>query len=156
MKCLEVTIRPLINRGDRQAVNTRCVIIFFFCSSLILSLSLGVLFLLWEALVFVMSRTLNWSRTAKSSVKVSDVKTVQTLVTNEVQQHVSRSDPTRPAQSLNLRPQQVAEFSESSERSDRLGHRAKEKLLDRVSDKLFSRGYTLIKIHLTRNSSSAC
>lgn len=35
--------RPLINRGDRQAVNTRCVIIFFFCSWLTLSLSLGVL-----------------------------------------------------------------------------------------------------------------
>jgi hypothetical protein len=23
---------PLINLGDRQAVNTRCVIIFFFCA----------------------------------------------------------------------------------------------------------------------------
>lgn len=95
-----------------------------------------------------MSRTLNFSRTAKSSVKVSDVKVVQILITNEVQQHVSRSDPTRPAQSFNLRPQHVAEFSDSSERSDRLGHRAKEKLLDRVSDRRFNRGHTLINIRL--------
>ncbi|KAJ6011934.1 hypothetical protein N7499_013095 [Penicillium canescens] len=62
------------------------------------------------------SRTLNWSRTAKSSLT----------------QHVARPDPTsvRPAQSLNLRAQ-IAEFSGSSESQDRLGRRAKEKLLDR-------------------------
>ncbi|KAJ5319934.1 hypothetical protein N7508_000217 [Penicillium antarcticum] len=62
------------------------------------------------------SRTLNWSRTAKSSLT----------------QHVARPDPTsvRPAQSLNLRGQ-IAEFSGSSESQDRLGRRAKEKLLDR-------------------------
>ncbi|CAG7925015.1 unnamed protein product [Penicillium olsonii] len=66
-----------------------------------------------------MSRSLSWSRTAKSSL---------------AKQHVSRpSDPTtvRPAQSLNRRAQQIAEFSGSSESQDRLGHRAKEKLLDR-------------------------
>ncbi|KAJ5333854.1 uncharacterized protein N7506_007637 [Penicillium brevicompactum] len=66
-----------------------------------------------------MSRTLSWSRTAKSSL---------------AKQHVSRpSDPTtvRPAQSLPRRSQQIAEFSGSSESQDRLGHRAKEKLLDR-------------------------
>ncbi|KAJ5352869.1 hypothetical protein N7452_001843 [Penicillium brevicompactum] len=66
-----------------------------------------------------MSRTLSWSRTAKSSL---------------AKQHVSRpSDPitVRPAQSLPRRSQQIAEFSGSSESQDRLGHRAKEKLLDR-------------------------
>ncbi|KXG46309.1 N-acetylglutamate synthase, fungal [Penicillium griseofulvum] len=65
------------------------------------------------------SRTLNWSRTAKSSL---------------VKQHLVRpNDPiaARPAQALNVRTQQVAEFSGSSENRDRLGHRAKEKLLDR-------------------------
>ncbi|KAJ5195655.1 hypothetical protein N7449_006134 [Penicillium cf. viridicatum] len=65
------------------------------------------------------SRTFNWSRTAKSSL---------------VKQHLVRpSDPiaARPAQAQNVRAQQVAEFSGSSERQDRLGHRAKEKLLDR-------------------------
>ncbi|OQE38427.1 hypothetical protein PENCOP_c008G03287 [Penicillium coprophilum] len=65
------------------------------------------------------SRTLNWSRTAKSSL---------------VKQHLVRpSDPiaARPAQALNVRAQQIVEFSGSSENQDRLGHRAKEKLLDR-------------------------
>ncbi|KAI3115611.1 hypothetical protein CBS147333_1111 [Penicillium roqueforti] len=65
------------------------------------------------------SRTFNWSRTAKSSL---------------VKQHLVRpSDPitARPAQALNVRAQQFAEFSGSSESQDRLGHRAKEKLLDR-------------------------
>ncbi|KAJ5970387.1 uncharacterized protein N7479_000305 [Penicillium vulpinum] len=65
------------------------------------------------------SRTLTWSRTAKSSL---------------VKQHLLRpSDPiaARPAQALNVRAQQIAEFSGSSENHDRLGHRAKEKLLDR-------------------------
>lgn len=38
----------------------------------------------------------------------------------------------RPTQVLNVRAQQIAEFSGSSESQDRLGHRAKEKLLDRV------------------------
>ncbi|CAG8898630.1 unnamed protein product [Penicillium egyptiacum] len=64
------------------------------------------------------SRTLNWSRTAKSSL---------------VKRHLVRpTDPTaaRPAQA-NVRAQQIAEFSGSSESQDRLGHRAKEKLLDR-------------------------
>ncbi|KGO63333.1 N-acetylglutamate synthase, fungal [Penicillium expansum] len=63
------------------------------------------------------SRTLNWSRTAKSSL---------------VKQHLVRpGDPiaARSAQA-NLRPQ-IAEFSGTSESQDRLGHRAKEKLLDR-------------------------
>jgi amino-acid N-acetyltransferase len=40
----------------------------------------------------------------------------------------------RPAQSLNIRHQQIAELSGSSESQDRLAHRAKEKLLDRVGD----------------------
>ncbi|KAJ9491944.1 hypothetical protein VN97_g1309 [Penicillium thymicola] len=65
------------------------------------------------------SRTFNWSRTAKSSL---------------VKQHLVRpSDPiaARPAQAQNVRAQQVAEFSGSRESQDRLGHRAKEKLLDR-------------------------
>ncbi|OQD61095.1 hypothetical protein PENPOL_c018G02957 [Penicillium polonicum] len=65
------------------------------------------------------SRTFNWSRTAKSSL---------------VKQHLVRpSDPiaAHPAQAQNVRAQQVAEFSGSSESQDRLGHRAKEKLLDR-------------------------
>ncbi|KAJ6191686.1 hypothetical protein N7519_001707 [Penicillium mononematosum] len=65
------------------------------------------------------SRTLNWSRTAKSSL---------------ITQHLIRpNDPiaVRPTQVLNVRAQQVAEFSGSSESQDRLGHRAKEKLLDR-------------------------
>ncbi|CAI7615423.1 unnamed protein product [Penicillium palitans] len=65
------------------------------------------------------SRTFNWSRTAKSSL---------------VKQHLVRpSDPiaARSAQAPNVRAQQVAEFSGSSESQDRLGHRAKEKLLDR-------------------------
>ncbi|KGO64454.1 N-acetylglutamate synthase, fungal [Penicillium italicum] len=64
------------------------------------------------------SRTLNWSRTAKSSL---------------VKQNLVRpSDPiaARPAQALIVRAQ-IAEFSGSSESQDRLGHRAKEKLLDR-------------------------
>ncbi|QQK42203.1 Amino-acid acetyltransferase, mitochondrial [Penicillium digitatum] len=66
----------------------------------------------------ISSRTLNWSRTAKSSL---------------VKQHLVRpSDPIAacPAQALNVRTQ-IAEFSGSSERKDHLGHRAKEKLLDR-------------------------
>ncbi|KAJ5464062.1 hypothetical protein N7475_007197 [Penicillium sp. IBT 31633x] len=65
------------------------------------------------------SRTLKWSRTAKSSL---------------AKQHVARpGDPitARPARALNVRAQQIAEFSGSSESQDRLGHRAKEKLLDR-------------------------
>lgn len=65
------------------------------------------------------SRTFSWSRKAKSSL---------------VKQHLVRpSDPiaARPAQAHNVRAQQVAEFSGSSESQDRLGHRAKEKLLDR-------------------------
>ncbi|KAJ6133655.1 hypothetical protein N7471_008870 [Penicillium samsonianum] len=65
------------------------------------------------------SRTLNWSRTAKSSL---------------VNQHLVRpTDPiaARSAQARNVRAQQIAEFSGSSESQDRLGHRAKEKLLDR-------------------------
>ncbi|CAG8890244.1 unnamed protein product [Penicillium nalgiovense] len=51
-----------------------------------------------------------------------------------LKQHLVRpSDPiaVRPTQALNVRAQQVAEFSGSSERQDRLGYRAKEKLLDR-------------------------
>ncbi|CAG8178842.1 unnamed protein product [Penicillium salamii] len=82
-----------------------------------------------------MSRTLSWSRTAKSSLaKVIAPIPVRTQLTDRVQQHVSRpSDPTtvRPAQPLNRRAQQIAEFSGSSDSQDRLGHRAKEKLLDR-------------------------
>ncbi|KAJ5780250.1 hypothetical protein N7457_005410 [Penicillium paradoxum] len=65
------------------------------------------------------SRTLKWTRTAKSSL---------------VKQHVARpSDPAtaRPVQALNVQAQQFAEFSGSSESQDRLGHRAKEKLLDK-------------------------
>ncbi|KAF4772294.1 hypothetical protein HAV15_011207 [Penicillium sp. str.  len=65
------------------------------------------------------SRTLNWSRTAKSSL---------------VKQHLVRpSDPIAARPALNVRTQQIAEFSGSSENRDRLGHRAKKNLLDRVS-----------------------
>ncbi|KAJ5123960.1 uncharacterized protein N7515_007785 [Penicillium bovifimosum] len=65
------------------------------------------------------SRALKLPRTAKSSL---------------VKQNVARprdSATARPAQVLNVRAQQVAEFSGSSDSQDRLGHRAKEKLLDR-------------------------
>ncbi|CDM32611.1 unnamed protein product [Penicillium roqueforti FM164] len=63
------------------------------------------------------SRTLNWSRTAKSSL---------------VKQHLVRpSDPIAARPALNVRTQQIAEFSGSSENRDRLGHRAKKNLLDR-------------------------
>ena len=84
------------------------------------------------------SRTFNWSRTAKSSlVKVNPVHSANAkhLLTRSLKQHLVRpSDPVtaRPAQALNVRTQQIAEFSGSSESQDRLGHRAKEKLLDRV------------------------
>ncbi|KAJ5848923.1 hypothetical protein N7534_008241 [Penicillium rubens] len=68
------------------------------------------------------SRTLNWSRTAKSS-----------LVKNLKQHLVRPSDPIAARPALNVRTQQIAEFSGSSENRDRLGHRAKKNLLDRVS-----------------------
>ncbi|KAJ5407850.1 hypothetical protein N7509_001733 [Penicillium cosmopolitanum] len=64
------------------------------------------------------SRVLNLSRTAQAA---------------RANQHVVRSnDPAavRPVQSL-PRTQQIAEFSNTSPSNDRLGHRAKEKLLDR-------------------------
>ncbi|KAJ5565672.1 N-acetylglutamate synthase fungal [Penicillium sp. DV-2018c] len=65
------------------------------------------------------SRALRLPRTAKSSL---------------VKQNVARprdSATAPPTQALNVRAQQVAEFSGSSVGEDRLGHRAKEKLLDR-------------------------
>jgi hypothetical protein len=53
------------------------------------------------------------------------------------QQHVARTnDPAlmRPAQSLHrdVRAQQIAELSSTSQNYDRLGRRAKEKMLDKV------------------------
>ncbi|KAJ5243249.1 uncharacterized protein N7469_001576 [Penicillium citrinum] len=65
------------------------------------------------------SRVLNWPRTAQASL---------------AKQHIARTNDSvaiRSAPSL-PRAQQVAEFSNSSQNHDRLGHRAKEKLLDRV------------------------
>lgn len=54
-----------------------------------------------------------------------------------LQQHVARTnDPAlmRPAQSLHrdVRAQQIAEFTSTSWNYDRLGRRAKEKMLDKV------------------------
>ncbi|CAI7615607.1 unnamed protein product [Penicillium glandicola] len=64
------------------------------------------------------SRALNWPRSAKSSLKQHLVRPTEPITV-------------RPAQVINVRAQQIAEFSGSSESQDRLGHRAKEKLLDR-------------------------
>lgn len=92
------------------------------------------------------SRTFNWSRTAKSSlVKVTKpdipLPMLEHLLTRNLKQHLVRpSDPiaARSAQAPNVRAEQVAEFSGSSESQDRLGHRAKEKLLDRVGSRSLS------------------
>ncbi|KAJ5081812.1 hypothetical protein NUU61_010076 [Penicillium alfredii] len=85
------------------------------------------------------SRALGWPRTATSTLLtvilfLAHTEDPMPLLTTP-QQHVARSnDPAmrHPApQSIGIQTQPLAEFSSSSKDQDRLGHRAKEKQLDR-------------------------